>query len=543
MRFSLLLFVALLLSPWQAVDAQEDKWEGGLFLGAGNYAGDIIKSDLIDVGETNFAYGVMVKHNLSETFGLRLGLYRGEVGADDLSTDDEFRTQRGFSFENGVTELSLLGQWEPFGGKRYSNNGNFKQILSPYLFAGVGLAFSNPDVDFNGRTNARVAMDMAEDVQQSLITVPFGLGVRYDLNSRWNLGVEFGWRPVFNDYLDGVSESANPEDNDWYMFGGLTLTTRFGTKDTDGDGIADDMDDCPNIAGIASVKGCPDTDLDGVKDSKDACPEIAGDAKYSGCPDSDGDDVADHQDNCPDTPGVRRFRGCPDTDEDGIPDPTDICPTIAGIAALDGCPDSDRDGITDADDACPELFGIAAANGCPDTDGDGIIDTEDACPEQPGTSAMNGCPDTDGDGLHDANDACPTNAGPASNNGCPEISQEDLSTLELAMSNIRFETGRDILLSASNRILDEIAEIMSRYSDYSLKISGYTDNVGSEVSNQNLSERRATVCLNYLANKGVARNRMSASGYGETNPIADNKTVAGRARNRRTEFQLVPPRR
>ncbi|MEZ4986202.1 MAG: OmpA family protein [Saprospiraceae bacterium] len=128
---------------------------------------------------------------------------------------------------------------------------------------------------------------------------------------------------------------------------------------------------------------------------------------------------------------------------------------------------------------------------------------------------------------------------PASNQGCPEVQSADLEKLDFAMQNVRFRTGSDQILQQSYPIMDEIAEIMSRYPNYNLTISGYTDNVGNDVSNQALSENRAKACYQYLLVKNIARNRMSYAGYGETNPIDTNDTPAGRARNRRVEFKLV----
>jgi hypothetical protein len=68
---------------------------------------------------------------------------------------------------------------------------------------------------------------------------------------------------------------------------------KFGGKDTDGDGIYDKDDACPEVAGLAQFNGCPDTDGDGIQDSEDACPEVAGLAAFNGCPDTDGDGIAD----------------------------------------------------------------------------------------------------------------------------------------------------------------------------------------------------------------------------------------------------------
>lgn len=111
-------------------------------------------------------------------------------------------------------------------------------------------------------------------------------------------------------------------------------------KDTDGDGIADQVDACPTVAGLSKFKGCPDKDNDGIQDAEDKCPTVAGVAKFNGCPDSDNDGIQDSEDKCPGTAGLARYQGCPvpDTDKDGINDETDKCPTVAGIAENFGCP-------------------------------------------------------------------------------------------------------------------------------------------------------------------------------------------------------------
>jgi len=115
--------------------------------------------------------------------------------------------------------------------------------------------------------------------------------------------------------------------------------------DTDNDGVIDENDKCPTVAGLSKYNGCPipDTDNDGINDELDKCPTVAGLAKYNGCPipDTDKDGINDEQDKCPTIPGLARYNGCPipDTDNDGINDEIDACPTEAGISANHGCPD------------------------------------------------------------------------------------------------------------------------------------------------------------------------------------------------------------
>jgi len=112
----------------------------------------------------------------------------------------------------------------------------------------------------------------------------------------------------------------------------------------DGDGINDNVDNCPNTPGVAKWNGCPvpDTDNDGVNEDEDKCPTVAGPAKYNGCPvpDSDNDGINDDNDKCPSLPGVERYQGCPipDSDNDGINDEEDNCPNLAGAADNHGCP-------------------------------------------------------------------------------------------------------------------------------------------------------------------------------------------------------------
>ncbi len=256
--------------------------------------------------------------------------------------------------------------------------------------------------------------------------------------------------------------------------------------------------------------------------------------------DRDGDGIPDAQDRCPDLAGPAIFAGCPDTDRDGIPDIDDECPTEAGPVPLKGCPDRDSDGIADKYDKCPDQPGPATNQGCPltDRDGDGVPDEVDDCPDQPGPAATRGCPDRDGDGIADKYDKCPDSPGPATNQGCPVIAQEDKAVLDLAVKNVQFETGKASLLQASFPVLDRVAELMRKYPDYKLRISGHTDSIGEADANQRLSENRAKTCYDYLVARGIAPSRMVHEGFGESRPIADNRYKEGRDQNRRVEFAL-----
>jgi OOP family OmpA-OmpF porin len=269
---------------------------------------------------------------------------------------------------------------------------------------------------------------------------------------------------------------------------------------------------------------------------------MAGIAIKFGGKDSDDDGIFDKDDACPDVKGLPEFNGCPDTDGDGIEDSKDDCPDTAGLAALNGCPDTDGDGIADGKDDCPEVAGSAAMNGCPDTDSDGITDAKDNCPTEAGPSANKGCPwtDKDGDGVLDKDDRCPEVAGVAENDGCPPVArmtETHITELDNLARTVYFNSGKDSFKAETYVILDKIAELIKGFPKEEFTIGGHTDSVGSDALNQKLSNDRATAVMKYLSSK--VSNKFTATGYGESDPIASNKTRKGRAQNRRVDIKLV----
>jgi outer membrane protein OmpA-like peptidoglycan-associated protein len=233
-----------------------------------------------------------------------------------------------------------------------------------------------------------------------------------------------------------------------------------------------------------------------------------------------------------------------DRDNDGVMDTDDKCPDVKGMAKYNGCPipDTDGDGLDDEQDKCPAVAGSSKYGGCPvpDTDGDGINDEQDKCVNEKGLARYQGCPipDTDKDGVNDEEDKCPAVAGLASNMGCPEIKKEVIEKVNFVAKNIEYGTGSAKILSSSFKSLNELVEVLKADPSLLLTIDGYSDNVGGEERNKQLSQERANSVKEYIASKGIAMSRMTATGHGQDNPIADNKTAAGRAKNRRTEMKV-----
>jgi OOP family OmpA-OmpF porin len=258
------------------------------------------------------------------------------------------------------------------------------------------------------------------------------------------------------------------------------LVTIITPKDTDGDGLMDDEDKCPNdpedIDQHEDADGCPDTD-------------------------NDGDGIADADDKCPDVPE-----------------------SANGIDDEDGCPedDPDGDGIYGSNDACPndaeDMDGFEDTDGCPDNDndGDGIADADDKCIDVPETA--NGYEDEDG---------CPDDV--------PEVVKQFTGTIK----GIAFGNASAKITRASNKTLDKAAAVLEEFPSLKIEIGGHTDNVGKRDFNVRLSQMRADAVRDYFIGKGIAEDRLTAVGYGPDEPLADNDSRAGRAENRRVEFKLI----
>jgi len=301
------------------------------------------------------------------------------------------------------------------------------------------------------------------------------------------------------------------------LFFGLAWHRR--DYDRDKDGLQDDVDKCPDEP----------EDKDGFED-KDGCADL----------DNDQDGILDLNDKCPDEPEDKdNFE-----DEDGCPDP-----------------DNDGDNILDINDKCPNkaenINQYQDTDGCPDlipdTDGDGLNDLVDKCPHDPedkdGFQDEDGCPDPDNDGdkILDINDKCPmrkeTINGHKDEDGCPDrkltmvkVTKEEIKILK----KVYFHTNKSTIKPKSFPILDEVAVVLDVEQRIKLiQVQGHTDSRGKDSYNMKLSQDRAESVRRYLIKKGIAGERLEAKGFGETDPIEDNKTRKGRADNRRVEFKIL----
>jgi len=230
----------------------------------------------------------------------------------------------GFAFgvQGSINKIDQLGDAPANDLAYYAVDGmfsySFRDLLNgeggwfdPYLGVGGGYVFVG-DMPSHGTANGT-------------------LGLKFWLSDNINLNLSSTYKHAFEDHYTKHMQHV------------VGVGFSFGGTDTDGDGIYDDEDECPETPGLPEFNGCPDTDGDGIPDNEDACPDVAGPAATNGCPDADGDGVIDSEDECPNEAGPASNNGCPfaDADGDGVADKDDDCPNVAGPASNNGCPEVD----------------------------------------------------------------------------------------------------------------------------------------------------------------------------------------------------------
>ena len=414
--------------------------------------------------------------------GGRLGYQRGQLWALELAggvtpTKEDTTGGASVSFVHATANVVVTPWATRIGG--------------PYFFVGGGAGRLS--------TNATSTPSGGEShLNQGLLEV--GGGVRLWLTDA--LGLRLEAREAH--WLPKEAKGA-PSVNYLTLSGGLTLAIGAKGRDTDGDGVPDSRDKCPDTPRGAKVdaKGCPiDTDGDGVFDGLDQCPETPRGCTVdkAGCQtDADGDGVCDGLDQCADTPkgATVDAKGCPsDADGDGVLDGIDQCPNT-----LKGC--------------------TVDAKGCPvDSDGDGVCDGLDQCANTPA-------------GLKVDEKGCPIEV--------IERETELMDTGKIRLQNVNFETGKAELKPESFPTLDAVGTVLSQWPQLKIELAGHTDDVGGAAMNRRLSQARAASVLAYLNGKypAIDGTRFTVKGYGKDKPLVPNTSDESRAKNRRVEFTVL----
>ena len=466
-------------------------------------------------GTSQFAPGgtVRVGYNLSPMWNISIG--------------------SGFGFPSSPT----LTEIQPFAAITWTPDIN--KATSPFLTVGAGGTYAK----FSG-------FHFTAEYGGHL-----GAGIRQMIGERVALRVEGREQyEHFKEFPNAVFMGTATLGLSFFVGGGPG-------RDSDGDGVPDRFDRCPNtpLGAVVDARGCPiDSDHDGVPDGIDKCPNTPPGVRVDamGCPvDSDNDGVPDQVDRCPNTPAGAHVdaNGCPvDSDGDGVPDYLDRCPNTPRGAPVDanGCPkDSDGDGVADYLDHCPNTPSNVRpvdATGCPvDSDHDGVPDYLDRCPNTAANVPVDasGCPlekDSDGDGVPDSRDKCQNTAHGlrVDADGCP-YAELPATNATMVLRSVAFRVNRAVLLRTSMGGLDKIAVAIRATPNARWEIGAYTSSLGAAARNLRLSQQRAEAVKTYLISRGVPSASLTAVGYGAQHPIATNRTARGRRLNMRVEVKRL----
>jgi outer membrane protein OmpA-like peptidoglycan-associated protein len=476
-RWLLTTLLVMTVVSLAAADTWNDRWGVGLEGGLWKQ----IHGDRDYSNVDQFA-GLKLRHGLSEAWTLDLGFKYGTTrpGVDTRGDD------AGFTFDSGAGLHTRIWQPSLTGTYRLVREGTWRPWVS------VGAGVTRWDVrDLRGGEDpglwpdgeaTRVYNKDGElvDGHGVNVTAIVGLGTEIVASSHWSFDLGLRYNYLFGQDKDSVGMSAiwdadHVDANSAIIEGLVGVNYAFGNSDKDGDGIPNDRDADPDNP----------EDFDGYRD-EDGAPD----------PDNDNDGVLDAEDGAPNDAEDRDgFQ-----DADGVPDP-----------------DNDNDGVIDARDGAPDeaedMDGFEDEDGVPDPDNDmdGVLDADDRCPDTPQGVEVDA-------------------------EGCPIV--EEIRA-DLVLEGVNFKSGSAELTPESTAVLDEVADSLKAWPEVRVEVGGYTDSSGPAELNRDLSQQRAGSVRQYLIDQGVEASRVTAVGYGEDRPIADNSTREGRAANRRVELKRL----
>jgi len=198
-----ILFILLLLTFSQAGKTQSfATWEIGVSAGGAGYVGDLNQNNPVQISGLNA--GVFVKRNFSSYLGVRLNYNYGQIQAYDENSNNEQFRERNLSFKTGLNEGSAILDINFFDYKINGGNRRF----TPYLFAGVGFINFKPKIKYQGtiyRLDKLATEGQDNGYRNTVLTIPYGGGIRYNYKDTWSIFSEIGYRTAFTDYIDDVS--------------------------------------------------------------------------------------------------------------------------------------------------------------------------------------------------------------------------------------------------------------------------------------------------------------------------------------------------
>lgn len=224
MRTTIGIIILILTSNF--LTAQQ-KLEVSVLGGAAYYGGDLNESSL----NFDFAYpyyGAGLRYNFNSSYSAKFQFLKGTIGGDDATTPN---AARGLYFKSDFMIISAAAEILPWRKNRFNKIGDFQKSFSPYFSAGIAMIQCADEVKTRRTTDIQTLPE--PDNKNVFLSLPFGVGVRYDFHPQFSAGLEGIWYATFSDYLDGVSKYGNPSKNDWIMSAAFYVSYFFGAPEAD----------------------------------------------------------------------------------------------------------------------------------------------------------------------------------------------------------------------------------------------------------------------------------------------------------------------
>ena len=440
---------------------------------------------------SSFLVRGLLRFELSRDWNAELGVGFGKLSGDDFNYATN--TKGTGEYSTSIIPIDARILYTPFELESWN----------PYVYAGIGV------MNYSVSTKPSVVSPLAVEDKGWTALIPFGIGTEVKMSDEVLLDISAGLNYSLTENLNFYK--IDDLNDGYFNVGlGLTFTGESMYSDKDGDGLIKKEE-----LELGTDPNNPDTDGDGLNDGAEV-KQYQTDPRN---PDTDGDSLKDGEE-------VLNYKTNPlkaDTDDDGLKDNEEINKYKTNPLKAD----TDGDGLKDGEEVLKYKTDPLKA----DTDNDGLKDGEEVAKYK--TNPLN--PDTDGGTVNDGVEVNRgTNPLDPSDDVPPAVVEKEYS-----LENVLFGINSSRLTTKAKKQLDDAVKTITELNEAKLNLGGHACSLGSDIPNQKLSQKRVDAVKNYLVEKGLSAEIITAEAFGESKPAVSNDTESNRKLNRRVELKAV----